>query len=179
MDSGGAGLVGTCDDKSIPRCYRLQIRKSGLIIKAKTLKSLNASAVYSVNKLTMELDFVEKQVQNILLWNEEGIDGYVKISIILTDIMIDITIDNDTDELIFKTQSLDSNYTQSPIEIDNDFRSKLLAKTVGKVIASYWIAKNNKGYIDLLVLGIDDVIPSVFISCAASQLEIRFACELI
>ena len=119
----------------------------------------------------MDLGVEDKLIVNILLYNDDDLAGYIGISFITEDVELNITVNNDTDELVFKTRRIRVNdpIFQIPIKKEIDFVSKV----VGRIIGSYWVAKNHKGYLDLFALGIDDVMPNVIISCAASQLQIR------
>ena len=49
---------------------------------------------------------------------------------------------------------------------------------VGKLVNTYWVARNNMEYLDLFVLGLDEALPTLIISCACSSLEIRHIREI-
>jgi hypothetical protein len=115
----------------------------------------------------MDLDITGKRIRNVLLQKDND-NFHNEIYFVFDDIVLIITVDHDTDELIINTQERENDYTNS-VDRENEFLSKLIEQRV----VSYWLSTNNMGYLDLFILGIEEALPTLFISCAASQLKIR------
>lgn len=115
----------------------------------------------------MELDIIGKTIKRVFSRKEE--DGFCdNVSFVFDDVIIAITVDHDTDELIIQQQKCVEGCLES-IGTEDDIQ----LKTPGGQVVYYWISNNNMGYLDLFVLGIEEALPTIVVSCAASEIYIR------
>jgi hypothetical protein len=122
------------------------------------------------------MEIAGQRILNMLFYTEVDLVGYVRMVMEFDGCFVEVTVDSNTDELIVKTIGVDE--VGKPTEFirtEDDFTSEILQRTKGKSVGSYWLSANDKGYSDLFAIGVDEVVPSMIISCMASRLEVRWA----
>ncbi|MFA6404344.1 MAG: DUF6334 family protein [Salinivirgaceae bacterium] len=116
----------------------------------------------------MEIDIIGKRIKSVKVINsQENCKYYERLFLYLDDLVLDVTVDNSNDELIFKKQN--SKYQLEEDLIEPEWSNKLIEGTIN----SFWECQNNMGYNDLFILGINESFPTVCIYSIASQIEIR------
>lgn len=90
--------------------------------------------------------------------------GFIEIVIQLSEYYLHITVNDDTDELIVHILSqLETNPYFVPDWANNFTRKPLM---------QFWGIENEKGYSDMICLGIGEVIPSIVLSVLASEIKV-------
>lgn len=107
-------------------------------------------------KIVSNIEVISSEIQENL---------YEKVWIYFDDVILQIEVDNSTDELLLSFKDKTTKTNKKP-----QWNNKL----VGKQVISYWLCKNHKGYFDCLCIGLDEFIPSIVITSIISHIEIRF-----
>lgn len=90
--------------------------------------------------------------------------GYTEIVVQISNYYLQITVNDDADELIVHIPSL--------IETNQYFIPDWSNNFTNKSLMQLWGIENEKGYSDLVCLGIDEVIPSIVFSSLASEIKV-------
>ena len=117
----------------------------------------------------MELDIVGKYINNILIEKDE-LNFCIGVKIDLNDVVVQLTVNNDTDEVIVSMLFCEEveNRSEAKLDANSEFASLL-----GRRIVSYWCCNNHQGYFDVFMLGVDEFVPTIVFSVIGSQLVVR------
>lgn len=118
----------------------------------------------------MNLDeILGKKIEEIFI-KEDFEVNYNIISVIIKfeNLLLLIDVDSDTDSLIIRLIEENSDYNFKGYS-KIDFFNKIFEN---KKIISYWKTDNHLGYFDVLLIGLDEFIPTVSFSTILSQLKI-------
>ena len=117
-----------------------------------------------------------EKIEGLVLSNIEVIsspllsNNYYKILFHFEDTILEIVVDDSTDELILAIKENKSRIIEKDLSIP-----KWSNRIIGKKVISYWVSNNNKGYFDCISIGFNEFIPSIVITSIVSHLEVRFA----
>ena len=91
--------------------------------------------------------------------------GFIEIVIQLSEYYLHMTVNDDTDELIVQI-------LLSQLETNSYFIPDWANNFISKPLMQCWGIENEKGYSDMICLGIDEVIPSIVLSALASEIKV-------
>ena len=91
--------------------------------------------------------------------------GYIEIVVQISNYYLQITVNDDTDELIVQI-------LLSQLETNSYFIPDWANNFISKPLMQCWGIENEKGYSDMICLGIDEVIPSIVLSALASEIKV-------
>ena len=117
-----------------------------------------------------------EKIEGLVLSNIEVIsspllsNNYYKILFHFEDTILEIVVDDSTDELILAIKDFKSRIIKKDLSVP-EWRSRI----IGKKVISYWVNNNNKGYFDCISIGFNEFIPSIVMTSIVSHLEVRFA----
>lgn len=117
-----------------------------------------------------------EKIEGLVLSNVEVIssqilnNSYYKVLFHFEDTILEIAVDNSTDELMLTTKESKSTIIEKDLSVP-----KWSSRIIGKKVISYWLSKNSRGYSDCICIGFDEFIPSIVITSIVSHLEVRFA----
>jgi tetrahydromethanopterin S-methyltransferase subunit G len=107
-----------------------------------------------------------QKIRNITGFSSEECGGIVHISFIMDSHALDISVDNDYDELHTRVNSCNNSINKEYCE-----RVDLLEKYIGREMGWLWSGKNYLGYNDVILLSFDGIEPNLcFIGMAATIL---------
>lgn len=107
------------------------------------------------------------RIQNVYCKkNSPETSGYVRIVIQLSEDYLQLTVDDETDEIVFRVLSkMNVSILSKPLWAD---------RIEGKSVMQIWGMENEKGYSDLLCLGLNEVVPTIVFSTLASEIKVGF-----
>lgn len=107
---------------------------------------------------------VGKKIQSIYLKRDEDYNNHiVSVSLLIDNKSIVLKVDQETDEIQLDNSILDEAYKEE---------LKLNTLFVNKQVVSFWLPANHLGFNDVFILGLDEFMPTHFISSIASCLKI-------
>lgn len=96
-------------------------------------------------------------------------NGYNCLTFVFDDYSaLTVKVNPDTDELVITQQAIWEN------DVNNMLAPPWSSQVKDKRVISYWIATNNVGYQDVLLLGLDEFLPSIVLTAISSCIEVSF-----
>lgn len=112
-------------------------------------------------------DLIGLSILNIYCKKENPeTNGYDEIVLHLSNCYLKFIVDDETDEIIYKIFTT--------IDVTGLKKAPWADQLVGNIIGQTWGLENDKGYSDLICIGLNTVIPSIVFTAIAGEIEVGF-----